>query len=541
MSPKMTESDLLQDKKKSSTDSKDNTDNLDNDIEQNQLQASSQSNHNHSNAQDNALQVKPAAEETSNVKLTNQNQQTNFDASLLASNRNVNSENQLNEINEINKNNLKNSRSASTNKVWLLFILFLMFLLIGLGVYFGYQINQRINQIDKQAQLVLNNESQQNNRWQKHFVQTNENMQQVKKLTSEENEKVKNSLSLQQQKLDGLQNELSDMAQNYHSLVADRQNITLLAAQELFDLTQQQWALNKNAKTALSSMNLIVEKIKPIDTVAARTLKQTLDAEITRLKQLPVLDIAGITQQLDEAMSIIRSLPWSEHKLVDSHSNKLAGSQPNFIDSDLNALDKQKNFHDDEKLIAAHAQWSRRWYEQLKIFFSSAGHTAYQALGNVVKIQRIDLPNAAHLPLNANEKVIFLNQLQLHLLIAKLALLQHDGELLNNELNLLVQQINDHFEQSSADTKKLLSVVQEIQISVVPALKVMQKSLLTAKPDNMYINQNNTQSANFNLTGSDSAKPDSVKSNQPYVSNSNHVSSQAQQIDQPLKQNVGEN
>ena len=88
---------------------------------------------------------------------------------------------------------------------------------------------------------------------------------------------------------------------------------------------------------------------------------------------------------------------------------------------------------------------------------------SWSDIRELIRIQKIEGDNKDDFLLSPQQEWFLRENIRLHLINAKLALLMYQGDVFNNELDLLQQKIFRYFDNNNSQVKNSLQVLQELK------------------------------------------------------------------------------
>ena len=222
----------------------------------------------------------------------------------------------------------------------------------------------------------------------------------------------------QQQALETLYSELAD----------NREERVISEVEQLLVISNQQLQLAGNVKLALVALQTADSRLQQLDTPQANQLRKSLSHNIQQLQDLPLVDTLGISLKLENLSHAIDRLPLaSESKPAEASPFEAESTQAN------------------------------RWQKLLEEIWYDIKH--------MVAIERIDRPQA---PLLTPDQSYFVREnIKLHILTARVALLQHDETTYKADLVTSKNWLNAYFDLRDADAKSVISTIQELSSNAI--------------------------------------------------------------------------
>lgn len=208
--------------------------------------------------------------------------------------------------------------------------------------------------------------------------------------------------------------------QAYHELLKGRVNWLVDEAETMLNLATQQLLLSGNVQGAVGVLEHINNRLSRFDQPELLPIKQAVSSDLAALKSLPYVDISTTALRIDRLETAVSGLP-----LV--------------VDGTLKPGEAQ-----------AAENEALSWWEK-----------SLAALKGLVEVRRLDNNDAMLL---APEQVYFVREnLRLRLLDARTALLQHNGEVYQSDLNHAEAAVKNYFDNKSPATQSWLKELAELK------------------------------------------------------------------------------
>lgn len=209
----------------------------------------------------------------------------------------------------------------------------------------------------------------------------------------------------------------------YQELVNNREERMLSDVEQLLLIANQQLQLAGNIKPALLALKAADDKLQNFDTPKAVQLRKSLNQDIQRLQNLPLADMTSISLKLANLSQRVDQLALVSDRHPSTAQNKVAQDLSN-------------------------NPWRRLTQE------------IWQDIKGMVRIERINHPES---PLLTPEQTFFLREnIKLHLLTARIALLSHDEVAYKADLVAAQSAINLHFDVRESLTKNTLDEIKNL-------------------------------------------------------------------------------
>lgn len=210
----------------------------------------------------------------------------------------------------------------------------------------------------------------------------------------------------------------------YAELLKGRVNWLVDEVEVTLNIASQQLLLSGNVPVAVGVLETVEQRLNRFEQPELLPIKQAVSQDLAALKQRPYLNIPATTLRLDRLQTSISSLPLVVDGTLQTQNAPAPESQAS-------------NF------------WQRTWENTVGM------------VKGMVEVRRLD--NADPMML-APEQIYFVREnLRLRLLDARLALLQHNGEIYQNDLNAIEATIKQYFDVQSPNTQTWLKELNELK------------------------------------------------------------------------------
>ncbi|MFA6178327.1 MAG: uroporphyrinogen-III C-methyltransferase [Candidatus Methylopumilus sp.] len=261
--------------------------------------------------------------------------------------------------------------------------------------------------------------------------QFNEKNQQTLALAKNADERSSDTVartSLLEQRLEESRDQQEALQNLYLELANNREERAISEVEQLLVIANQQLQLAGNIKPALLALQTADTRLQQLDTPQVIQLRKVLAQDIQHLQSLPLIDIVGMSLKLESLTESIDSLPLVSDRHPDGNEAVLA---PNW---DSNP-------------------W-RRLVQEI-----------WQDLKGMIRLERIDRREP---PLLAPDQTFFLREnIKLHLLTARIALLQHDETTYRADLTAAENWLKGHFDLREPETQNALHIIKELSDSAI--------------------------------------------------------------------------
>lgn len=245
------------------------------------------------------------------------------------------------------------------------------------------------------------------------------------------------------QQLAESQNQQEALQTLYEQLADNREARVVTEVEQLLVIANQQLQLANNVKSALLALQTAQTRLQMLDTAQSQALSTQLDTDVQSLQNLPTVDVADMSAQLEALAAVVNRLP-----LVSDR-------------------------HPPTKTTPNHASNASLW--------AALASELWQDLHNLVRLERIDRREP---PLLAPDQTFYLREnIKLRLLTARIALLQHDETTYLSDLNTVKDWLNSHFDTRDAITRNALKQIAKLSANsiVVPIPNISASLNLVSK------------------------------------------------------------
>jgi uroporphyrin-3 C-methyltransferase len=116
-------------------------------------------------------------------------------------------------------------------------------------------------------------------------------------------------LTLLEARLAESQTQQASLEALYREMAPSRDELALNEVEQVLVLASQQLGIARNVQAALAALQLADAKLARIDRPQLIPLRRAVSRDIDRLKSVPFVDVAGMSLKLDQAVSLINTLP----------------------------------------------------------------------------------------------------------------------------------------------------------------------------------------------------------------------------------------
>lgn len=234
-------------------------------------------------------------------------------------------------------------------------------------------------------------------------------------------------LAMLEARLNASNSQFATLNSMYQDMSKVRTDWLLSEVGHALALASQELQLVGNVPSAISALQAVDARLAPFDRPELIGVKKAVAHDLEALKALPFLDIVGMSARIDSLTKGVDSLPLS----VDIQRQPLPQAEIN-----RNAP-----------------------------FWSQLARDISHSLGELVRIRRIDKPEAVLL--TPEQSFQLRENLKLHLLDARVALLQRNAAPFNADMAALQTYVERYFDRNAPASKQWLAVLAELKAAPI--------------------------------------------------------------------------
>ena len=230
----------------------------------------------------------------------------------------------------------------------------------------------------------------------------------------------------------------------YQELLKSRSDWLVDEVEATLNLASQQLLISGNVPVAVTVLENIENRLNRFEQADLLPIKQAISSDLAELKNRPYLDVSGASLRLNRLEVAASSLP-----LV--------------VDSTLQPT---------KEAASANTSVNSGWWQ-------NAWNKTINNLQGMIEVRKL---NSSDAMLLSPEQVYFVREnLRLRLLDARVALMQHNGEVYLNDLNSLETTVKQYFDTQSPATQAWLKEIAELKaVDIRMASSDALKASLTA-------------------------------------------------------------
>lgn len=242
------------------------------------------------------------------------------------------------------------------------------------------------------------------------------------KQSQEQNTALMARLSQLEERLDQFSEQTGGLQSVYRDLSVNRDVAVLTEIEHALTLSAQQLQNTGNLAAAISAVQAADQRLVRLDRPHFAPVRKALVSDLERLRNTPIIDIAGISQRLESVIIGIDQLPLA----MDARPKPI--KTDNKTTAEESALDKLTG-----------SIWSE--------------------LRNLIRIERIDTPSPVLLP--ADQQFFVRENIKLRLLSARLSLMARDANSFKHELQAARELLERHFNPQDKRVEHALSSLKQ--------------------------------------------------------------------------------
>lgn len=228
-------------------------------------------------------------------------------------------------------------------------------------------------------------------------------------------------------------------------------------------LATQQTELTGSAQPLVSALQAADQRISRAAQPRLNPVQRAIARDVERIQSASLTDVPSLVRRLDELAKTVDS--WPVHNEWRGKVASAAASSAKEGDSEApSATLEQPTLSDSANALPAAAKGWARITQAWNVFWDKAWNSATQNGRELVRVSRIDRPEAALL---APEQVFFLREnIKLRLLNARLELLSRQMESAQNDLLSTEQALARYFDRNAASVESALNALAMLRTEV---------------------------------------------------------------------------
>ncbi|WP_407924954.1 uroporphyrinogen-III C-methyltransferase [Schauerella aestuarii] len=274
---------------------------------------------------------------------------------------------------------------------------------------------------------------------------------------------ARESLALSQAqagKVAGLENALREAQSQYSALEQAWQSfndtgsddVLLNDIDRLLTIASQQLRLAGNVNNAIVALETAQSRLARADRPRFASLQESINGDLDRLRGVATVDVGAQSARIDRLAAMVMRAPL----LVPDGAvpGGMATGTP--LSAGLPAAAVAV-----EPALPADAPWYQHWRAEIASWPSRAGSSLAHELGDLIRVQRVDQPEALILsPEQADQLRATVRQ---RLLAVQLSLLMRQPAIWQSEMQNVVTTLTRYFDTRAADTAAALTLARELE------------------------------------------------------------------------------
>lgn len=219
---------------------------------------------------------------------------------------------------------------------------------------------------------------------------------------------------------------LSNTQTQYQSLSNDRLQWLINETDYTLNATSQQILWHGNSPAVIDTLTALEQRLSAFDFPELLPLKKAISDDLQTLKARPVVNTVAVSLRLERLLADTEHLPLLMDRL--------------FKENTPAAIELSEN--------------QGVWYKNL-------WQTAKDNMGNLVQIRKIDNPDI--MALSADQVYFIRKNIELRLLDARIALMQYQSAVYQDDLAAAIAEINRHFDTNHPTVKAWLAEAEQLK------------------------------------------------------------------------------
>ncbi len=229
---------------------------------------------------------------------------------------------------------------------------------------------------------------------------------------------------------DQAQNQRAALEALYNNLSISRDETALADVEQLLLIAGQQLQLSGNVKAALIAMESADARLQRMDRPAFNGLRKSIGLDMDRLRALPRVDVSEINLKINSLLLAVDEVP-----LVDRHR-------------------PSENAAEQTRIPVANETTWQRWLNAI-----------WLEVKQLVRIENTGLTQIALLP--PRQEFFLRENLKMHLVSARLALLSRDEDSFRQELKTAQIWVSRYFDVKSPQGAHMLSELKKLSTASI--------------------------------------------------------------------------
>jgi len=233
----------------------------------------------------------------------------------------------------------------------------------------------------------------------------------------------------------------------------------------MITLASQQLRLAGDVNNAIVALETAQSRLAQADRPRLATLQQSINGDLDRLRAVTTVDIPAQSARIERLIALTSRAPL----LVPD------GAAPSPQPRDDTAPPPSAAQAPE---VPGDASWWQRWRAEIASWPARAGSTIAHEFGDLIRVQRVDAPDA--LLLSPEQAALVRSTLRQRLLTMQLAMLMRQQSIWKNELENVQNTLARYFDTRSPETVAAQNLARELgQVEIAVRVPDVSHSLST--------------------------------------------------------------
>lgn len=258
------------------------------------------------------------------------------------------------------------------------------------------------------------------------------------------------------QRLSRVSHDLASLEQDWQSTTMGLdQKLLVNDFRRLLTMANQQLTLMGNVSSAISILESLRTMLQAQETPSLDGLTQAVNTDLARLREVPLVDPAAISMQLDSLIALSDKAPLLVPDRVQPTINEPHAEPAAAPDKEESDLAKTATPETSSDLT-----WWQQLPDQAQALAGQASRVVVDEFAAMVSVRRANDPQA--LLLSEEQAMALRSNVRSMLLSAQLALLTRQSDIWRSELSEVASLLNTRYDTESLDTKAALQLTEEL-------------------------------------------------------------------------------
>ncbi|HUH59455.1 MAG TPA: uroporphyrinogen-III C-methyltransferase [Candidimonas sp.] len=327
------------------------------------------------------------------------------------------------------------TKKAGSFLAWAFGIVLLVAILLAAALWYQQQQFKQIS-VDLASQVQSSSSG---------ASQAVEQARQALSLTQEQTAKI----ARLEQGLEQSRGHVESLEQAFRTLTDSGSDLILINdVDHLLTIAQQQLQLAGNVANAIISLETAQAQLARANRPGLASLLQTINGDLDRLRAASTIDIALLSDQLDELGALVSEAPLL---MPDD-------AAPNPVAAPSNSSEGRPAPSGNESPAAG--SWWEQGLETASGWTRNAWNSIRQDLGQFITVRRVD--DHAALLMSPDQATRFRENLRLRIMTAQLALMMRQPKIWKSETDALVKAVESRYDPRSPQTRQALKMARHM-------------------------------------------------------------------------------